>query len=205
VTEDGGTRGRPRDPEVTAAILDAAARMLGDVGYARMSIEAVAKAAGVGKTAIYRRYRDKAALAAAAMARLRRPDALLDTGDARAAFVEQMERSRRTMVEGPGMVMLGTLLVEGRRDPALLAAFRERLIEPLRAAGRRAIDQGIERGEIRSDVDADAALEAMWGQLVARSATGLPFTDDWAERAVEVVWRGIAAPAGGRGRHGRRA
>lgn len=194
MTDGGATRGRPRDPEVTAAILDAAARMLGDVGYARMSIEAVARAAGVGKTAIYRRYRSKAELSAAAMARLRRPEAPVDGGDARNDLVEQIERSRRVIVEGPGLVMFGTLLVEGRRDPALLATFRERLIEPLRAAGRLAIERGVARGEVRQDVDIDAALEAMVGQILARYATGLGFPDDWAERAVDVVWRGIAAP-----------
>ena len=51
--------GRPRDPQVDRAILQATLRVLTDQGYAGMSIERVAAAAGVGKTAIYRRFSSK--------------------------------------------------------------------------------------------------------------------------------------------------
>ena len=60
--------GRPRDPEVDRAILSATLRLLGEQGYAGMSVDAVAAAAGVGKTTIYRRFATKADLATAAVA-----------------------------------------------------------------------------------------------------------------------------------------
>jgi AcrR family transcriptional regulator len=60
-------RGRPRDPAIDRAILDAALRLLAEQGYDGMSLEAVAGAAGVGKTTIYRRYPGKRELVVAAI------------------------------------------------------------------------------------------------------------------------------------------
>jgi AcrR family transcriptional regulator len=59
--------GRPRDSSRDLAILDAALSLLTEVGYEQLSMEAVAAHSGVAKTTIYRRYRDKAALVAAAV------------------------------------------------------------------------------------------------------------------------------------------
>jgi AcrR family transcriptional regulator len=64
---DGSRAGRPRDASRDVAILDAALRVLIEVGYDQLSVEAVAARAGVAKTTVYRRYRDKAALVAAAV------------------------------------------------------------------------------------------------------------------------------------------
>jgi AcrR family transcriptional regulator len=61
--------GRPRDSGRDLAILDAALSLLTEVGYEQLSMEAVAAHSGVAKTTIYRRYRDKAALVAAAVER----------------------------------------------------------------------------------------------------------------------------------------
>jgi AcrR family transcriptional regulator len=60
--------GRPLDENVDAAILNATWRLLLEEGYARMSIAGVAETAGVGRPAIYRRYRDKSELVAAVIA-----------------------------------------------------------------------------------------------------------------------------------------
>ncbi|MFE3176358.1 TetR/AcrR family transcriptional regulator [Amycolatopsis sp. NPDC059090] len=59
--------GRPRDVRRDAAIHEAALALLTEVGYDQLAIEAIAARAGVAKTTIYRRYRDKAALVAAAV------------------------------------------------------------------------------------------------------------------------------------------
>ena len=185
-------RGRPRDPEVTLAILQAALKLLGENGYAGMSVEAVASAAGVGKTAIYRRYAGKAELAAAAMALARDPGFTPGTGDTRRDLILQLERAQKAMVDGPGFTIMGSLLVEAQRNPELLGVFCERVRQPAMEAGARVIRRGIERGDVAPDVDIDAALTAMWGQLPAQFIGGAGFPPDWAERAVDVVWNGIA-------------
>ena len=194
MTEPRAPRGRPQDPQVTDAILHTALRILGEHGYAAMSVEAVAKAAGVGKTAIYRRFTGKADLAAAAMAQLRRVEDSVDTGSARGDLVVHVERSLAAMVHGPGLVMIGTLLVEGRRTPELLEAFRERIIHPLYAQGREALLRGVERGEVRADADIDGSLEAILGQIITRYFSGRGYDASFAEHAVDVVWDGLAPP-----------
>lgn len=61
--------GRPRDTSRDVAILDATLSLLTECGYEQLSMEAVAGRSGAAKTTIYRRYRDKAALVAAAVER----------------------------------------------------------------------------------------------------------------------------------------
>lgn len=183
-------RGRPLDPAVTEAILRATGELLSQ-GYSVMSVEDVAKRAGVGKTAIYRRYSNKAELAAAALATLRAVDEELDLGSARAEIREHLRRSHAAIVEGPGLSMAGTLLVERHRNPELLEGFRARVIHPVMRVSRASLERGQARGEIREDVDLDAALEALVGQLYARALTGNAFDDTWLDRALETVFGGI--------------
>ena len=66
--------GRPRNPALDRAILSAAARHLGELGYARMSLESVAATAGTTVPSLRRRYRNKAELAAAVIGSLRVED-----------------------------------------------------------------------------------------------------------------------------------
>jgi AcrR family transcriptional regulator len=61
--------GRPRNPALDRAILAAAARQLGELGYARMSLESLAAAAGTTVPSLRRRYPNKAELDSAGMAR----------------------------------------------------------------------------------------------------------------------------------------
>ena len=64
-------RGRPRSAENDDAILDAAAALLRELGYARMSMEGVAAAAGVSKPTLYLRYASKSELVVAVLVHLR--------------------------------------------------------------------------------------------------------------------------------------
>jgi AcrR family transcriptional regulator len=184
-------RGRPRSPEVDAAILEAAVRLMREQGYGRMSIEGVATAAGVGKAAIYRRYRDKADLAAAAVAALRDAGEVPDSGDARADLAELLRRLRAA-IEFAGFSVLGTMLVEERNHPVLLERFRERAIGPGRDQGRAVLERARERGELRPDADIDLALDMLAGSYFARHLAGIRYPRDWEKRVVDALWRSIA-------------
>lgn len=187
-----GARGRPRSEQADRAILDAARRLLAEQGYARMSIEGVAEAAGVGKPTIYRRYRDKAELVGAALARIGgEVTAPIDSGDTRADLTELVERFL-AIVTGSGTVIVGTLLAEHERHPELLDAFRERAIEPRRALMRELLERGIRRGEIRPDADLDLATDQLIGPYFARRLSREPIPPDWAREIVAGVWKGIA-------------
>lgn len=184
-------RGRPRDPQTDRAILNAALRMLGEEGFDRMSIDAVAAAAGVGKTTVYRRFRDKADLASAAVAELTDWGGLPDTGDARQDLITLMQNFHRYLSGSRGMGTIGTLLVEQRHCPELIRLFRKRIIRPRRKLIAQVIERGIQRGQIRAGADIDLVVDLLAGSYFARYLAGLPAGNDWARKMVDTVWQGL--------------
>jgi AcrR family transcriptional regulator len=181
--------GRPLDPTVDAAILDAAWRLLREQGYARMSIARVAEAAGVGRPAIYRRYRDKAELVLAVIEDKRARVPPIDTGDTRKDLIAHLEFARRKF----DMSLAGTLLVEEGEHPELLRDFREGMIRPRMGDAADALRRGQARGDVRVDLDVDLATEALMGTFVYHYlAVGRPKAG-WAERVVDQLWPAFAA------------
>jgi AcrR family transcriptional regulator len=186
-------RGRPRSAEADRAIFDATLRLLERDGYARMSMEHVAEEAGVGKTTIYRRYRDKADLVTGALAALRRAEEPPDTGDTRADLVEMMRRFQGSKEQVQSMRITGTLFMEQERNPELLELFRDRIITPRRRQGIDVIERGIDRGDIRPEVDPALVVEMMVGSWFARQLNGRPFEGDWPSAVVDQIWPALAA------------
>lgn len=189
-------RGRPRDPELDRRILAAALDALARGGYAGLSVEAVAAAAGVGKTTIYRRYAGKDDLIAAALEALASAVELPDTGSTRADLVGYLERLHDTVLKGPGIPAFAALLIEGRRKRRLLNRLHERLVGRRRELFRQVLRRGIERGEVHPETDVDAAADAVFGAFFARHLSGLPVTRAWIRSLVDTVWRGLEARSG---------
>lgn len=157
-----------------------------------MSVERVANIAGVGKTTIYRRYESKEELAAAAMRSL--TDNLgppPDTGSARDDIVEMLVQNQTAMVQGPGMSVMGALLVEERRNPELLELFRARIMRPRRNEAVKILQRGVERGEIRPETDLEATVYAMVGATIARHILGAPQNRTQIEKTVDTIFQGI--------------
>ena len=188
-------RGRPRSEAANAAILDAAMAEMAERGYARMSVDAVAARAGVGKPTIYLRHASKAELATAALAAFQQRALPRPTGDTRADLVALLRHLRRGVERPFGMAMIGTVLAEEAHTPELLALFRERLVAPRRAALRRVLDAARDRGELREDADLDAAVAALVGAYYARYLDGRPFPRRWPTPVVDVVLGGLCRRA----------
>jgi AcrR family transcriptional regulator len=187
--------GRPRDPSVDQLILETTLRMLVERGYDAMSIEGIAAAAGVGKTTIYRRYRDKRELVVDALSSLAASaEAPPDLGDTRAelrAFLIGTFGVLRG--SGVGFPMIGTLLVRERTDPELMERFRTEVIRPRMGLAVEILRRGIVRGDIRSDVQPELVTQLLAGSLFARHISGGAEDEAWMDQVLETVWRGIAA------------
>jgi AcrR family transcriptional regulator len=190
------TPGRPRSVAADRRILDAALRLLLEEGYTGLSLEGVAAAAGVGKTTIYRRYRDKRELAAAAVSGFVKDVApSFDTGDARADLLATASRLYE-ILSGMGFFrMMGTLLVEERRNPELLERFRERVIQPNRQRVRTILESAQQRGNVRPDADLEIAVDMFAGALIARHLTGPEPSPAWMQALIDQLWNGIAVTA----------
>ncbi|MEO6578167.1 MAG: TetR/AcrR family transcriptional regulator [Candidatus Limnocylindria bacterium] len=186
--------GRPRDPASDRAILAAAFELLRDIGYQGLSIEAVAAAAGVAKTTIYRRYASKRELVVAALlAGTAFPPPPADPGT-RDALRELVHQGVGMLLRARAVRILASFLSEEEREPELMAAFRERIVEPRRAMLTRVLRAGIERGEVRPDADIDLVSEMVLGSVIAHHVrTGRLPDDRWMESLVEALLRSVEA------------
>jgi AcrR family transcriptional regulator len=178
---------RTLDPDVDDAIATAALALLIKRGFARMTIEAVAEAAGVGKPAVYRRFNDKASLVAHVISRQLPVLEPPDLGDARAELRRAVEQG--LPADGAAYVgLIGGLIAEQDRHPELIDAFRQTILLPRRAIVRSIIGRGQARGEIRRDIDPDMGLELMAGPFLARVFAGLDTGAQWRRTAFETWW-----------------
>jgi AcrR family transcriptional regulator len=181
--------GARKDPEADRLILTATHRLLREQGYDRLTMDAVARAAGVARTTVYRRYKDKADLVSAAIETLRAPVKRSATGDARRDLIGHLDGVRRNY----GVSLAGTLLMEEPYNPRLLELFRERMVTPQRRIVAKTIQEGIDRGEIRPDVDVERVLDLVLGAFFAAVfASGRP-GPDWPEATVDALWPALAA------------
>ena len=178
---------RTLDRSVDDAIAAAALALLLEHGFARMTIEAVAKAAGVGKPAIYRRFSDKASLVAHVISRQLPVLEAPDLGDPRVELWRAVQQG--LPADGPSYVgLIGGLIAEQDRHPELIEAFRHSILLPRRAMVRAIIERGQTRGEIRRDIDPETALELMAGPFLARVFAGLDTGPRWRQATFETWW-----------------
>ena len=154
-------RGRPRSAEAEQAILNATLRMLGTQGVAGTTIEGVAAEAGVGKTTIYRRWPTKTDLILASISDLVPPGDPPDTGSMAGDMAAVAETQRRRLA-GSGLAgIVPRVLAESMSDPELHDAFVTRVVDPFRAMLRLFIERGIERGELRPDLEVEPLVDLL--------------------------------------------
>ncbi|MEO0684010.1 MAG: TetR/AcrR family transcriptional regulator, partial [Cyanobacteria bacterium J06649_11] len=155
-------RGRPRCEEAHKKILKAAYELLDEVGFMDLTIEGVAARAEVGKPTIYRRWKTKAQLAMDAfLARVTPEIAFPDTGSVEEDFREQMNKIVKLMNSSRGEV-LATVIGSGQVDSDLISTFRENWLLPRREDAKRIFQRGVERRELRDDVDAELAIDTLY-------------------------------------------
>jgi len=195
-TAVGGTGGRPpgrpRDASLDAAILAAAVRHLGERGYAGMSIEGVAAAAGTSPPSLRRRYPDKLALALAGLDTMPVTPLPRSAVTPRADALAVLENLWDTMVRRNGLPVLAAVLAERDRHPQLIASFRQHVAEPREDRLRAALVRGVVSGSLPAGLDPGLAVSLLTGSLYAGYLRGERIRSDWAERVLGIIWPGPA-------------
>jgi AcrR family transcriptional regulator len=158
-------RGRPRSEDSHGAILDAVLALLEGEGYRALTIESVARQAGVGKQTIYRWWKSKAELVLEAYAnhaasKLPLPDKGSLRADLEWFFCSAFKRL--TDISGPTM---RGLMADAVYDPEFLEILREVLIAKRRAALYQVLERGRVRGELSPDADLDVMIDLLFGAL----------------------------------------
>ncbi|MFE9606938.1 TetR/AcrR family transcriptional regulator [Streptomyces sp. NPDC006012] len=176
--DEPGVRPRRRPPagaavlreDVTEAIRAAVFAELASVGYARMSIEGIARRAGVGKTAVYRRWRSKLHLvldvvSAIAVMGLPTPD----TGSLESDLRLLYEVTSRALRHPVASQVIPDLQAEAARNPDIAEAMQKALRDGQEGVASTILAAAERRGEIRAGVDRQLALDLISGPLYWRS------------------------------------
>ncbi|MET8540835.1 TetR/AcrR family transcriptional regulator [Kitasatospora sp. NPDC004799] len=188
-----------RSERARAAVLAAATELVADIGYGKVTIEAIAARAGVGKQTIYRWWPSKGAVVFDAFLAASRHEgslALPDTGDL-TADLRAVLRPTSDELADPGADRTYRALVgEILNDPALHAEYRTRLLDPLLEVTRDRLRSAREAGQIAPDADLDLAIELFYGPLNYRWQYRLgPLTHEHADRLVDAAVRALNPPA----------
>jgi AcrR family transcriptional regulator len=195
--EPARRRGRQRSSETEQAILQATRELLVEGGVQGLTVEGVATRAGVAKTTIYRRWRDKDELAlAVVLDMVEQLVELPELGDTRAeltAFVGAAVKVLGSTLMG--RVMQG-LVSDLATDPELAQAFRDRVVSVRNAEVKRLVERGVARGDLRPDTNPETAHELLIAPVYYRLLlTGRPLNPEFAKRNVDAVMRAFAPDA----------
>jgi AcrR family transcriptional regulator len=148
----------------------------------------------VGKATIYRRWPGKEDLLLDAIAALKAPLPEPAGRSAREDLVTLLGVMCSETADPRRARQFALLLGEGAKYPRLMARYMETVLEPRREVIRAVLRRGIAAGELRPDLDVDAALFMLTGAVVARRGheqSAIP--PDYPERVVDELLRGLAA------------
>jgi AcrR family transcriptional regulator len=174
-----------RNERSRLAILTAAQELLTEVGYAALTIEAIAARAGVGKQTIYRWWPGRGAVILDALTVSAAEPKLPDTGDLAADMRLVMRATVAEFADPRLSATTRALTIETLSNEALAAQVRERLLGPQMAAIRDRIAAGQVAGQVRTGVDLDLAAELFMGPLYHRWMLGTgPLTEAYADDLV---------------------
>jgi AcrR family transcriptional regulator len=186
--------GRPRSAEADVAILEAAVELFAEVGLEGLTVEGVAARAGVGKATIYRRYPGKVELVvAAARCFTQGPTEAPDTGTTRGDLRELVDGLVTMLTTTPLGRALPILVAARTRIPELDLAYAE-IVAEKRSRGEAVARRGIERGELRADVDAELVIDSYASPIFYRFLiTGAPLDDAFTSALVDTTMRAFGA------------
>ncbi|GAA1875182.1 TetR/AcrR family transcriptional regulator [Pseudonocardia ailaonensis] len=170
--------GRPRDPALEQAILDATVDLIVRRGMAGTTVAEIARQAGTGKAAVYRRWPTKTALVVAAVRALQAEVTVPDNGSLREDLHDWVRHF--TSGDEKAAVLLATLLGEASRDTELREAAAAAIGRPPAAALRAVIGRAVERGEVDPAAPVDVVVEIIpsiaFRRLVTEGRTLDPVT-----------------------------
>jgi AcrR family transcriptional regulator len=185
------SRGAGRRARSEKAILDATRELLAESGVRALTIEGVAERAGVAKTTIYRRWRDKDELALAVLIdSTEQVKAPPDAGDTRKELLTFVNTATRIIQENG---VLAGLTSEIATRPELSEQYRERVVALRLAEVKTVIDRGIARGDLRPDTNVRLVHEMLVGPRFYRVLySGAPVDRRHAAAVVDAVLTAFA-------------
>lgn len=185
--------GRPRSPTADAAIFDAAIALIRDAGYDDLTMDGIARRAGVSKATVYRRWSGKEVLVAAALARVVSRIRVPDSGDTARDLHAAMEDTLKLYADPATVALLSGLVAAMARSGAIARAIRSGIVASRRAAFRTILERGVRRGDFARHANVEVALDLLSGPLAYRALiTGKRVDRRFASGVVTAVLRAFA-------------
>jgi len=187
-------RGRPRDPQIRRAILDAARALLDEQGPAALTMEGVAQRAGVGKPTVYRWWPNRHAVAMAALMDAPPPHAAAArAGSALQRLEQQLLEVAHTLATRSGRHVT-SIIAAADPDSEVAKAFRHHFVLARRGEGRALLELAMRDGELHADVAVELALDQIYGAIFFRLLLGhAPVDASFVRALLAQVLRGLAA------------
>lgn len=186
--------GRPRDPKVDEAVLAATHQLLAEVGYRRLTVDAVAKLAGVSRTTLRLRWKSKAQLVFDALA----PDpgmfTVPDGGSLEADLAACVANAVRFFRSAGGGGVFQGLVDDCRDQPEVRDALLANVNAPTLLGYRAMVDRAVARGEAEAGTDPAVLLDIVAGAVLYRVSVSALDVDRLSTELVELLSAGIRRP-----------
>ncbi|MGI5374925.1 TetR/AcrR family transcriptional regulator [Streptomyces sp. CA-251387] len=167
---DGPTRGRPRSEVVERSIIEGVMKLLEEgVPLAELSIERIARTAGVGKATIYRRWSGKEELFVDVVRTAEPPDPELPGTSLRDDLVAFLEQMRQRGLMTRSSALLRSVFSQVKSSPKLWDAYHTIVVEPRRRKQVALLRRAQENGELRTDIDAELMNDLFIGPMLMRT------------------------------------
>ncbi|KPI25339.1 transcriptional regulator, TetR family [Actinobacteria bacterium OK074] len=191
---DRPARGRPRSEALERAIIEGVMKLLEEgVPFADLSIERIARTAGVGKATIYRRWSGKEELFVDVVRAAEPPDPPLPGTSMRDDLVVLLEALRQRGLRSRASAIMHNVYAQMHASPKLWAVYHSTIIQPRRHKAVEVLRRGQRDGEISPDVDVELLNDLFTGPMLLRSVMrpdgDLP--EDLAARIVDTVLEGV--------------
>jgi AcrR family transcriptional regulator len=187
-----GKRGRPRNIESQKSILSASYELLLENGFQAVTVDKIADRAQVSKATIYKWWPNKAAVVMdgfmhAATDRLPIPD----TGTTFNDILIHATNLTGFLTSREGTIIT-ELLGEGQFDLGLAEAYRSRFFRPRRLEARGLLEKGVQRGELKNNLDIGICIDLIYGPIFYRLlVTGETLNKPYVESLVKSAFEGI--------------
>jgi AcrR family transcriptional regulator len=183
-----------RSEQARQAVLEAADDLLSERGFAGVTIEGIAAAAGVAKQTIYRWWSSKTDILMDALLQDAAEELTpADHGDLREDLSDQLSRVAAFLTRSDAGAVCRALIGQAQHDPAFATDFRARFLAEQRERDRLPFDRAIARGQVPASTDVPSDLDELLGPIYYRAlVTGEPIDRQFTDHLVDHYLRRLA-------------
>jgi AcrR family transcriptional regulator len=184
---------RTRDEAARQRVLDSARDLVYQLGPRAVTVDEIARAAGVGRQTIYRWWPSKSAVIMDALIEMTDPAPTELPESTYDAVRVQMRRVAKMFASRNGE-LIKEVVADSQGDDAFAEEFRSRFFTHRRERGAATLTRGVARGELRADLNVENALDLLYGPLWLRLLIGhRPLTRTSADQILDLAWPALVS------------